>query len=222
MQQSETIDALAAALALAQGEMKHATNDSDNPFFKSKYADLASVTNACRPALVKHGLSVIHGTDSADGMSVTVTVRLLHKSGQWLQSSLTLKPTKADPQGIGSAITYARRYTLAAIVGVATEDDDGNAASAPTPQGASRNREVPRVPPSNPTGPKTEDITRAVTEWLGIQKEDVPGVVKQIKANLGLGTAPLSVESIPAVLAKIAKLKAAGVTLDTINANLSK
>ncbi|MDP2362296.1 MAG: ERF family protein, partial [Ignavibacteria bacterium] len=107
-----------------------ARKDSANPFFKSVYADLASVWEACRQALSTNGLCVIQTTDNDNG-SVIVITTLIHSSGQWIRGKLRIKPVKDDPQGIGSAITYARRYALAAIVGVAPdegEDDDGEGA----------------------------------------------------------------------------------------------
>jgi hypothetical protein len=129
MHTSEQINELAAALAKAQGEIKGAAKDSANPFFKAKYADLASVWDACRVALTRNGLSVTQ-TATADGARVSVETRLLHASGQWLGDTLTVTAKEDSPQAIGSAITYARRYGLAAITGVAPEDDDGEAAQA--------------------------------------------------------------------------------------------
>ncbi len=128
MKTSETIGDLAGALSKAQGEIKGAVKDSKNPFFKSSYADLSSVWNACREALSKNSLAVIQ-TCSMGERGVCVSTRLTHASGQWVEEDLTVMPTKADPQGIGSTITYLRRYALAAITGVAPEDDDGNAAT---------------------------------------------------------------------------------------------
>lgn len=128
MKTSEQIGDLAGALSKAQREIKGAVKDSQNPFFKSSYADLTSVWNACREALTSNSLAVIQ-TCSMGEHGVTVSTRLVHASGQWVEDDLTVMPTKVDPQGIGSAITYLRRYTLAAITGVAPEDDDGNAAS---------------------------------------------------------------------------------------------
>ena len=126
---SENLADLAAALCAVQGELKPAIKQADNPFFKSKYVDLPGVWEAIRPLLAKNGLSVVQTfTASADGPTIVTT--LIHKSGQWVSSELFLKPAKSDPQGVGSAITYGRRYALAAMVGVvADEDDDGNAAS---------------------------------------------------------------------------------------------
>jgi hypothetical protein len=129
MNKSDQINELAAALSKAQGALLGAVKDSSNPFFKSKYADLSSVWDACRAALAANGLSVTQTTDGADASVVTVITTLMHSSGQWIDGNLTMRPKVADPQGIGSTITYARRYALAAMVGVAPEDDDGNAGS---------------------------------------------------------------------------------------------
>ena len=130
MTHSDSINELAAALSKAQAKVKGASKDKQNPHFRNDYADLASVWDACRDAITSNGLSVVQTTEPSDGTVVTVHTTLLHASGQWLRGALTMKPQKVDPQGIGSCITYARRYALAAIVGVAPEDDDGDAASA--------------------------------------------------------------------------------------------
>ena len=128
MEQSENINEIAAALSKAQGQIKGALKDSTNPFFKAKYADLSSVWEACRGPLSGNGLAVVQTTsDSEKGIAVITS--LVHSSGQWFRGHLTLEPKDKTPQGYGSAITYARRYALAAIVGVAPEDDDGNSAS---------------------------------------------------------------------------------------------
>jgi hypothetical protein len=127
-EQSEQIGELAKALAVAQGKITGALKDSSNPFFKSRYADLASVWDACRGPLSDNGLAVVQLTESDDA-GVYVSTTLAHSSGQWIRSRLRLTPKDSTPQGMGSAITYGRRYALAAIVGVAQVDDDGNAAS---------------------------------------------------------------------------------------------
>ena len=128
MTHSESINEIATALAKAQAQIEGARKDSTNPHFKSSYADLSSVWEACRKALTTNGLSVAQGPVSDDGR-IGVTTMLMHGSGQWLQSTFYMRPTKDDPQGAGSVLTYARRYALAAMVGVAPEDDDANAAS---------------------------------------------------------------------------------------------
>lgn len=134
MKKSDSIASLAAALAIAQGQMKGAIKDSANPFFKSKYADLASVVEAIRVAFSLNGLSYIQTVEPSDKDEVRVETTLLHSSGEWIACGvLSLPVSKADAQGYGSALTYARRYSLSAAVGVAPEDDDGNAASAAKP-----------------------------------------------------------------------------------------
>lgn len=126
---SEPIGKLAAALAKAQSEIKGAKKDADNPFFKSSYADLASVWEACRDALSKNELSIAQTTELNDGSIVLKTI-LMHSSGESISGVLPIiLGEKATSQQLGSAITYNRRYALAAIVGVAPEDDDGNYAS---------------------------------------------------------------------------------------------
>ncbi len=132
MNKSESITNLATALAMAQMNIKGAIKDSANPFFKSKYADLSSVVEAIRPAFGQCGLSYIQRIEPSDRDEVRVETILLHASGEWLSCGvLNLPVSKVDAQGYGSALTYARRYSLAAAAGVApeNEDDDGNAAS---------------------------------------------------------------------------------------------
>ena len=124
---------LATAMAKAQAEIKAALKDSKNPHFKSSYADLTSVWDACRGALTKNGISVIQ-IPNFEGDEVWLETMLLHASGDSIKGRYPLRPQQQTPQGYGSALTYARRYSLAAMVGVvADEDDDGNAASAPRP-----------------------------------------------------------------------------------------
>ena len=133
MKTSDSIDLLSTALAKAQGEIGTVTFNKINPHFKSKYADLSVIREASKMPLTKNEIAIIQAPSAVDGRCVLITM-LIHKSGQWLQSELSLKPDKDTPQAMGSAITYARRYALASLLGiVADEDDDGNAAS-PKPQ----------------------------------------------------------------------------------------
>jgi hypothetical protein len=125
---SDSIAALAGAFAKAQGQFGGAKKDSANPFFKSKYADLASVWDAVRDPLAAHGLAIMQFPRSTDA-GVEVETMLTHESGEWISETLALPAAKADAQGLGSAITYARRYGLQSICGVAPEDDDGNSAA---------------------------------------------------------------------------------------------
>lgn len=144
MECSENINEIGAALAKAQGVIENATKDKANPYFKSTYADLASVWGACRAALSSNGLSVVQTPEQSE-KGVIVSTMLLHSSGQWIKGSYLMPVSKLDAQSIGSAITYARRYALAALVGVAPEDDDGNAANN-RGQGAPKNETKPPLP----------------------------------------------------------------------------
>jgi len=129
MNTSTTIGAIAKALAAAQREIGVAVKDATNPHFRTKYADLQAVDEACRPALSKHGIAISQGTSYLDGF-VAVTTRLMHaESGEYIESTLHIAPGKHDAQGVGSAITYARRFGLSALAAVpAGVDDDGEAA----------------------------------------------------------------------------------------------
>lgn len=127
MNQSNSIAALAAALAKAQAEMSGAAKDSANPYFKSKYADLESVWSACRKPLTDNGLSVIQTSQPTKHGLMLVTT-LAHSSGEWIRGYIPILAKDATAQSQGSGITYARRYALAAIVGVYQTDDDAEAA----------------------------------------------------------------------------------------------
>jgi hypothetical protein len=132
MKTSDQINELATALAKAQLEIATAKLDSENSHFKSVYASLASVTEACRTPLAKNGLSWTQTTESIGDGRMTMTTRLLHSSGQFIEATEELYPKDSTPHAIASAKTYARRYQLASITGVAPEaeeDDDGNHAS---------------------------------------------------------------------------------------------
>ena len=129
MNKSDDIKELALALSKTQSILKGAIKDSSNSFFKNKYADLASVWDACREPLAANGLSVVQMPCNDTPDSVALETILMHTSGQWISSVFSMPVSKHDAQAVGSAITYARRYALAAVVGIAPEDDDGNLAS---------------------------------------------------------------------------------------------
>ena len=131
MTHSESIGNIAAALVKAQAAIKPVHKTSTNPFFHSKYANLETVSEACMSALGANGIAVVQSPSGGDGATVGITTMLLHTSGEWLCETAVYPLAKSDPQGVGSAITYGRRYGLAAMVGlVSDEDDDGNGASA--------------------------------------------------------------------------------------------
>lgn len=169
MNQSEQINDLAAALAKAQGQITGALKDSANPFFKSKYADLASCWDACRKQLSENGLSVIQ-TTTVDNGHVLVETTLAHSSGQWIRGSLPVKVKDDGPQAQGSGITYARRYALAAIVGLAQIDDDAEAA-----QGRTDNpRKIPAMPEPAPLNEKDEAAVNSfVSSFMDLLNADI-------------------------------------------------
>jgi len=186
MERSENINEFATAFAQAQGAMTVAAKDSTNPHFKSKYADLASVVDAVRPHLSSNGLSFTQSVSTEPGI-VTVETTIFHKSGQWISNRLSVACRDLSPQPVGSAITYARRYTLMSICGIApAEDDDGEAAQGrgqaqphrPTPK-------APSIEPmAAPTPPKPPD------------QFDGAGQMKEIKADCGAAVARIGKERI--------------------------
>ena len=174
MRQSETIGKLAEALSKAQGEIEGARMDSSNPFFKSKYADLTSVWEACRKPLTKHGLSIIQspGYICESPEYISLTTRMCHISGEWVEDVIAMKPVKPDPQSVGSLITYMRRYSLQSFVGVAPEDDDGNAASG---QGQ---KTAPKEPEPNIISPAQRTRLFAIAKESGCPMEALKEYLK--------------------------------------------
>lgn len=159
---------IAAALAAAQSQMGKALKDSANPHFKSKYADLASVCAACMPALNANGIAVIQPlVETEFGRSVVTS--FIHGSGETLECPVPLILGKNDMQGLGSAITYARRYGLMSLAGIAPEDDDGNAAAAAAP---ARDRQLSwaeTIIAELPDDATEHDKARAITDALKAQ-----------------------------------------------------
>jgi len=141
------------ALSKAQGEIKHAKLDSKNPHFKSDYASLEAHIDNIKPALAKHGLSLTQGVESKDGQ-LWLTSRLIFGE-EMLETGIPLIIGKNDMQGLGSAISYARRYSVAAMFNMGSGDDDGNAAVAGQNNGNNENtvKKKPITPP--PVEPKT-------------------------------------------------------------------
>jgi hypothetical protein len=188
MNQSNELDKLATALVKAQSSLNAAKKDGVNPHFKSNYATLQSVWDSAREVLAPNGLSVVQTFDATDGKLMNIRTTLMHNSGQWIAGVLSLAPQQANPQGIGSAVTYGRRYALAAILGiVADEDDDGNQASHNNdlPQQAPRAQPAPqRAPARQETAPAANvapfsgDWRKAVIHF-GKQKGAVLGAIPE-------------------------------------------
>ena len=166
METSPELNELAAALAKAQGAIKAAIKDSTNPHFKSKYADLAGVMEAAREPLSSNGLSVTQWPGECGGNQMEMTTMLMHSSGQWMRERLTIPLSKVDAQGYGSATTYARRYALAAAVGIVQDDDDGNAAS--NPKGVSNDAPAEKFP-EGPASGITQMKAMARALWREIE-----------------------------------------------------
>lgn len=139
---SESVEKFMPAFIKARASMGAVIKDSANPHLKSKYADLGAVTDVVEPALLSQDITIVQVPFSKDGRTGVVTT-LWHKSGEWMRCVLGLTPVKVDPQADGSAITYARRYSLMVLCNVIPEDDDGNAASGRVQQDA-RDRSAPR------------------------------------------------------------------------------
>lgn len=163
MRATEQINELAAALAKAQAEIKNAKLNKTNPHFKSRYADLAEIRDTVTPALSKNSIAVVHGMDATES-GIAVVTRLIHASGQWIESRFPIAYDK--PQTMGSAITYGRRYNLSAITNIsADDDDDANAAN-----------EKPVMPSIAGTPGASKAASRAVFD----------GFVKAIRATASL------------------------------------
>lgn len=149
MNHSESLAKLAPAFVAAQAEIENAHKNASNPHFKSTYANLAEIIDTIRPTLAKHRLAVLQIPGLADGV-LTMDVMLLHESGEWISGVAGSPLGKQDPQGMGSAITYTRRYSLAALCGIAQEDDDGNATVEHKPiTAATPSEDIPYCPVCN-------------------------------------------------------------------------
>lgn len=175
MEMSASIKELAAALAKAQGEMKPAEMTATNPFLKNKYADLGEIVKAAKPALAKFGLAVAQPVSST-GEQVTVTTVLMHESGEWMRETISLPlgeaRGKSQAQEAGSLITYLRRYSLAAMIGMyADEDTDGNDGDGKGKTGGGKKTEGKADQPPATTG----------TNGNGKRSDEPPAPVDPIK-----------------------------------------
>ena len=177
---SPELGELAGALAKAQAEMGKARKSEANAFFKSKYADLASVIEAARP-ISAHGLAVTQFPNNGELITM-----LVHESGQWLKSRYPIKPVKDDPQGIGSAITYCRRYAYQSILGLATgEDDDGEAAMGRGQVREERGGKVEQTPPATESSSDWRDFVIPIGKEKGKTLGEVePGLLMWFVKNI--------------------------------------
>ncbi len=186
---SPEIDKIATALAKAQGDLENASKSATNPHFKSKYADLAAVMEACRKPLSANEIAIIQ-CPSANETEIGMVTMLVHASGQFFASRLSMVPRDNSPQSAGSAITYARRYSLMAMAGIAPEDDDGNDASghqqgpygrqAAQRQPQYRSPESPAVPQDVADTAEIPDALRAGFASIDKDKTKVTQVTQMI------------------------------------------
>lgn len=212
MKHSESIAKLAPALVAAQAELRAIGKDSVNPHFKNRYASLDAIIEDVRPTLAKHGLAIVQGatTPESDANSrvvgFTVETMLVHTSGEWMSSGIPMPLAKPDPQGAGGALTYGRRYSLGALLCLATEDDDdGNAASVNKRSGAARERGGPatagtagertgaestKAPVTTPARAAFVDQTKVMpfgkskgTPLTDMKLDDLSGAVKWAREN---------------------------------------
>lgn len=177
---SPAINEIAGALAKAQGEIKTAELNKQNPFFKSRYADLASIVNAARPALSKHGLSVVQNIiTTEDGANLLKTI-LMHTSGQFIESTMRIIPPKNDIQTISSYTTYLKRLTYASLIGVVTgdEDDDGEISME-----VARNKDAKGTSLNTKYDPKEsspEVISKDQMDEINYELQEYPDIAEQI------------------------------------------
>jgi hypothetical protein len=182
MKMSDTIAELATALSIAQGQIEDAVKDTKNDFYKSKYADLASVRAAVRKPFADNGLSVVQFPRTVTG-GVEVETMLLHTSGEFMAETLFM-PVKHEPHPIGSGISYARRYALMSIANLAADDDDGNAAQVAKPVAEPDPRAVTALA-LRAKGEAEKGMDALNTLWRGLDAAErkllTPEAIKDLK-----------------------------------------
>jgi hypothetical protein len=181
---SDEIHELATALAKAQGEMQTAGLKSENPYFKSKYADLAEIVRVSRPALTKNGLSVIQQIlPNIDGQNILHTI-LTHSSGQWIESQMRILPSKPDVQSLASYITYIRRYSYAALCGIVASHEDDDAEVAVATERDTFAKGVALNTKYNPREESYESITKEQLQEAELELENCPDICEQVLEGL--------------------------------------
>jgi hypothetical protein len=181
MQQSPTTTEITKALIGFHDEVGTISKDAANPFFKSSYASLSNILESIKEPLTKNGLTFVQFPEGSNGL----TTRLMHESGEWLEATYTMVPAKNDPQGLGSAITYQRRYSLGAVLGLNIDtDDDGNAASQPA--STTHTFTAPAKPNYKKLIEETKNMTELKKVWASLpveSKVDLEEVKNAIKAK---------------------------------------
>jgi hypothetical protein len=224
MLKSESIAELTKALAQFQGEVRNPLNESVNPQYRSKYASLDVVINTVKPILAKYGLSFIQST-STEGENVGVTTLLMHESGEWIESDTMFLPAYQiksggakdfNAQGIGSSVTYGRRYQLSAILGISSEDDDdangqvfGGAAASPQ-----ATKETAK--PNNRDAAKERAAKAAEERKAAAEQNQAPASAPETPVETGSNIEPINDGQIKAInqMLKMVSNKKAGFDSD--------
>jgi hypothetical protein len=196
LQHSDNVGSLAAALAAAQGELQNAHRNSRNPHFRSTYADLAEIINTVRPVLARHGLAVVQVPSYVDGVASVETL-LLHSSGEWVAGTSAAPVVKSDPQGVSSAVTYLRRFSLAAIACIASsdqEDDDGNAASAAPAKPKAERAVLGPKPKATLASAEQVDLIRKTMQSSVITDSERAGFDRLLAGGMSKAKATTSIE----------------------------
>ena len=178
METSNTTKELTLALCQFQSAQLKAPKANNNPAFKTKYASINEVLDTVLPGMTEAGLCFVQFPDGE-----ALTTRLMHVSGEWMQASYTLKPAANTPQASGSALTYARRYALLAVLGLGTEDDDGNAASAPAPPYKPSANELNRLEATR----SIAELTKVYNSLSSTAREALKEVASQQKQRIKAG-----------------------------------
>lgn len=193
MRTSDSITKISAALSKALPEIQNATKDAKNPHFKSDYASLKAVIETTKPVLGEHGIVVLQGP-GWDGQQCTLTTRFLHFSGEWIETVAGTPVSKADPQGVGSAISYLRRYSLAAMAGITQEDDDGNAASRGTAPSAKTAKAPPAANGGVSATEKQVGLITTLSASSVLTDEERDGVRGRLARGMTIGKASEAIE----------------------------
>ncbi|GGA56725.1 single-stranded DNA-binding protein [Kroppenstedtia guangzhouensis] len=193
MKTSENIVEICKALVGFHSEVGRITKDGTNPHLKNRYATIDQIIEEIRPILATHGLFILQLPTNTEAGEIQMTTRIYHTSGQWMESPvLTLKPQKQDAQGIGSAVTYARRYSLTSFLSLNTgDDDDGEAASngggnrkqSPArkkPQGQGGQQSTQQKKPTGLASEKQRRFIFAIAEDKGLDQDEIKALVKRL------------------------------------------
>jgi hypothetical protein len=197
MKTSDSIASLAPALVKASADLKAVHKDRANSHFKNKYATLDAIVDAVRPVLAAHGLAVVQGattphtTEGGTLVAFAVATRLIHNSGEWIETHALMPLSKLDPQGAGAALTYGRRYGLSALLSLATDDDDDGEAAV--------GRDAPQRPATARTAPPA--ATRAPDAQRAPQRASGSGPVMPFGKTKGTPLADLPREQVESALA---------------------